>query len=146
MKYVLVVLGLFYFSCTSNKKPLAETLQNDEVMVFYSKRRCFGKCEVYDLQIYTDGSVSFTAIDNLPIKGKYKTVLEDEEFKALKVLLSKGPYKIKSFKKIRDKQVIKLRFKNDLYKYYPSQVGGDLEKINIKLESIVRDIKVKFWK
>lgn len=43
---------------------------------------CFGRCPVYKMKIYADGSVEYEGIQNMVITGKYTTILDKSQMNA----------------------------------------------------------------
>ncbi len=140
MKYILILLILMNISCQSTKKSSELLPINDEPLVVYSKGRCFGKCQVYDLWIFNNGAVYYKGIDHVTIKGGVKSQLQRKELKVLKSLLNTKNLDQIEFRKIKDLPVTKLIYKGKEFKYYSSKSNGSLKKLNATLENIVAQI------
>ncbi|WP_160111923.1 DUF6438 domain-containing protein [Aquimarina sp. AU58] len=143
MKYVMIILIMVSFSCQSTKNTTANTSE-DEALVYYSKGSCMGKCPVYDVWIYEDGSVSYSGIHHVSVKGNIKAKLEEQEFRALKTMLNKDSYEGLAFKKVRDKPITTLRFNGKEYKYYSSRIDGALKEIDTTLKNAIDNITMGY--
>ncbi|WP_159025741.1 DUF6438 domain-containing protein [Aquimarina sp. Aq78] len=143
MKYVMIVLIMVNFSCQSTKNTATDT-SKDEALVYYSKGSCMGKCPVYDVWIYEDGSVFYSGIQHVSAKGNIKTKLKEEEFRALKTILNKGLNEDLAFKKVRDWPITTLRFNGKEYKYYSSKIHGTLKEIDNKLKKAIDSITLGY--
>lgn len=143
MKYTMIVLIMVSFSCQSTKNTSANP-SKDEALVYYSKGSCLGKCPVYDVWIYKDGSVSYSGIHHVSAKGNIETKLEERELRELKTMLNKGPYKDLAFKKVRDWPITTLRFNGKEYKYYSSKLDGALKEIDTKLKNTIDSITLGY--
>ncbi|EZH71340.1 hypothetical protein ATO12_08095 [Aquimarina atlantica] len=143
MKYVMMILIMVSFSCQSTKNTTVNTPQ-DEALVYYSKGSCMGKCPVYDVWIYEDGSVSYSGIHHVSVKGNIKTKLEEQEFRALKTMLNKDLYEDLAFKKVRDKPITTLRFNGKEYRYYSSKIDGALKEIDTTLKNAIDNITMGY--
>ncbi len=56
-------------------------------LVEISKGACFGRCPVYTMIVYTNGTVSYNGKDNTEKKGLYTKQLTDSQLKELKKFL-----------------------------------------------------------
>ncbi|PKV48242.1 hypothetical protein ATE84_0237 [Aquimarina sp. MAR_2010_214] len=139
MKCVMMILIMVGFSCQSTKSTSAN-VSKDEALVYYSKGPCLGKCPVYDLWIYHDGSISYSGINHVSVKGNISRKLEEQELKELKRILNKDSYGDRVFKKIRDRPITTLRFNGKEYKYYSNKIDGALKEIDVKLKNVMNNI------
>lgn len=142
MKYIVIILITAVFSCKSGKNTSVNVL-TDKILVHYSKGSCLGKCPVYDVWIYQDGSVSYLGIRHVSAKRNIKTKLEEKEFRELKTMLNKGIHENMSFKKVRDLPITTLRYNGKEHKYHSSKVDGMAKELNMMLENIVYKISAK---
>ncbi|SHJ30365.1 DUF6438 domain-containing protein [Aquimarina spongiae] len=136
MKYLMMLLVLLNFSCQSSKS----VTEDPEVLVYYSKGRCLGKCPVYDLWVYQDGSFLYSGIDYVSVKGKIKSKLKKKEFNALKSMIDQGSFEKVVLNKGKDRPVTTLRVNGEEYKYYPSALSGDIKELNARMKQIVNQI------
>lgn len=132
---LLILVG---FSCQSTKKTSAVTSES-EALVYYSKSPCRGKCPVYDVWIYEDGSIFYSGISNTT-NGNVKSKLEKQELQELKAMLKQGVYEDLNFKKVLDRPITTLRFNGKEYKYYSSKIDGEIKQLDIKLKNTVDKI------
>lgn len=98
MKLFIIIFIFINFSCNSIQKTL-DTSSQEEAIIYYSKSPCRGKCPVYDLWIYNDGSISYSGISNVPIVKNINKKLDTREIKTLKTILDKDPHQDLIFKK-----------------------------------------------
>ncbi|WP_148639199.1 DUF6438 domain-containing protein [Aquimarina longa] len=139
MKYLIIVCILLNTSCKCKQASKTTSLK-DDVLVYYSKSSCRTTCPVYDLWIYEDGSMSYSGIDNVAIKGIVKSRLNAEELMELKTMLYKEPYKKLPFKRVLDKSITTLQFSKGIYKYYSIEVNDFVKKIDAKIARILDKI------
>ncbi|WP_160114796.1 DUF6438 domain-containing protein [Aquimarina sp. AU474] len=139
MKYIMILLIMINFSCQSTKDASKVSTNENEAMIYYAKGPCRGKCQVFDMWIYEDGSISYTGIRNVTVKGNIKGKLQEQELEDLKTMLDKPEEDI-TFKKVWDWPTTTLRYKNKEYKYYSSKIDGTRKKLDTKLKNIVRKI------
>lgn len=81
--FVILLISVFNISCASHK------VDQQEVLIQVSKKRCLGKCPVYDLYLYQNGEVVFNGIDNVNKLGKTKIKVTKSRLEDIKVLLQK---------------------------------------------------------
>lgn len=86
LNILILLSGIFAFSCSSVKMDTAETATK---LVEFSKSPCFGTCPSYNVIVYTDGSVEYTGKRHVERKGIFKKQLTESEYKALYVALKK---------------------------------------------------------
>lgn len=91
---LIFVLTSFLISCNAKKKATIITVEdnyieteyqfenissNDSLFTSIYKSACFGKCPVYSMKIYNDGSVIYVGKKNVNKIGTYKNKLEKEK-------------------------------------------------------------------
>ena len=136
---MMIVLILIMFSCKSAEKSLEEPSKNN-VLVYYSKGPCLGKCPVYDLWIYKDGTVIYKGVDKVNYKGEIRTNLSSDELEILQSALSEEGFEVENFKRVRDLPITRLKYGIEDRKFYVSKIYGPLKKVNTLLELIVKRI------
>ncbi|WP_271765023.1 DUF6438 domain-containing protein [Aquimarina algiphila] len=139
MKPFIIILICINFSCNTVQKTL-NTSSQKEAIIYYSKSPCHGKCPVYDLWIYNDGSISYSGISNVPVVKNINRKLDNREIKTLKNILDEDPHQDVIFKKRLDRSITTLRFNNKEYKYYNSSDNDYIKKLDKKIKSIVERI------
>ena len=81
-RFSFLVLGLipFVFSCGNSKEiPKSES----EIIFSYRQTSCFGKCPVYNIEIYSDGLVKYEGKHHVSKKGNYIKHLSDEKIEEM---------------------------------------------------------------
>lgn len=84
------LLVLVLSSCHSGKKsqaseaPAAEAESPSYVMVAMKRSACFGKCPVYEVRFYTDGTIEYIGKMNVPRIGHFRAHMRPEEVEALR--------------------------------------------------------------
>jgi len=53
-------------------------------MLKYKKTPCYGKCPIYEVEVYTDGYITYNGKNFVEKIGAYETKISAEEVKALK--------------------------------------------------------------
>ncbi len=139
MKYILIVLIMINFSCQSTKTTASSPVKDVADAIYYSKGPCRGKCQVFDMWIYTDGSFSYTGIRNVTVKGTIEGKLQEEKLEELKKMLDLS-YEDMTFKKRLDWPTTTLRYKGKEYKYHSSKIDGAFKELDTRLKKIVQKI------
>ncbi len=139
MKNAILILVMIFLSCKSVKSE-PEIPQQNDLLVYYSKGRCLGKCPVFDLWIYNNGSFKYIGVDNVSYKGEIKDVIPPNDLVELKYLIKDNDIKSYPFKKGYDLPVTTLRYNQVELKYYSSSVKKSLLKLNTKMEELVDQI------
>lgn len=92
------------------------TIQHDasSPVIQLTKKRCLGKCPVYDLMIYKNGLVTYNGIDNVSKKGLHQFNLPSKKMESLGKLFDDSGFKeIESnTKKGRDFPITQLTYQN----------------------------------
>lgn len=140
MRYIVMILVILNCSCQSTKKTSSMTPNTEDIFLSYSKTRCLGKCAVYNIRIYQDGSMIYEGLEHVKIKGKLKRLLERQELEELKAGLNRVVLKDSSFRKIRDKPVTTLKYNGKKYQYHSTHIKGDLKNIDLAIEKLVQNM------
>ena len=71
------------------------TLQHDtsSPVIQLTKKRCMGKCPVYDLMIYENGLVTYNGIDHVAKKGLHQFNVSSKKMKELVQLFEESGFK-----------------------------------------------------
>lgn len=85
---VIFIASLFlYSSCRTKalaqKSEVQQKKEAKELVIEMSKTMCFGRCPVYEIKIYNDGSCTYTGKLNVEKIGSYSKTIEVEELRAL---------------------------------------------------------------
>jgi hypothetical protein len=135
----MILLLLTICSCKTTKNEILENTQQ-ELLLFYSKGACLGKCPVYDLVVYDNGAVIYNGIAKVEQKGELKNKLSSEQFSELKTILTENLGQPTEFKKIRDVPVTTLRFNDKKYEYHASRSGSALKKVEEKIQGLLSTV------
>ena len=89
----IIVSTLFIssmFLCSScrtkalaQKSEVQQKKETKELLIEMSKTMCFGRCPVYEIRIYDDGSCMYTGKLNVEKIGSYTKTIEADELRAL---------------------------------------------------------------
>jgi hypothetical protein len=86
MKSTFFYLCLCFASVQCATKKLSLTQHNDKLFEM-SKSPCFGKCPVYTVTVFQNGSMQLTAKENMTLKGKYTLQMSQPELNSFKAKL-----------------------------------------------------------
>lgn len=95
MKQLSIIFLILITACSSQKN-----IKND-ALVYFGKTDCLGKCKVYDIYVYKDGTVSYNGLKNVEKKGEYQTKISSEKLKEIKLEIKKIDFSVVD-KKVRD--------------------------------------------
>ncbi|MFY0630634.1 MAG: hypothetical protein JXR05_09650 [Flavobacteriaceae bacterium] len=133
--FSLILLSLMLnTSCNSAK------INSEEPYIQLTKKRCFGKCPVYDLFIYKNGAAQYNGIDNVAKKGKIEFDINSEELTSLKRLFKEANFtslENKPNKRIRDLPITELKFGDKTVSFQGQDIPKEIKKIIKELEFIV---------
>lgn len=141
MKNIMILLVLTMLSCKTNKNGVLDSNQQ-EILLFYSKGACLGKCPVYDLTVLEDGTLLYKGIAKVEQKGELKKKLSSEQMAKLKAILEENLGDPIEFQKIRDVPITTLRFNDKKYEYHSSRTSTSLKKVEEKIQLLVSNIVV----
>ena len=92
------------------------TIQHDasNPVIQLTKKRCLGKCPVYDLMIYKNGLVTYNGIDHVSKKGLHQFSIPSKRIEELNKLFDESGFKeIENDKtKGRDFPITQLTYQN----------------------------------
>lgn len=116
------------------------SLQHDasSPLIQLTKKRCMGKCPVYDLMIYKNGLVTYNGIDHVSKKGLHQFQIPSEKMNELSKLFDRSGFKeIESPKrKGRDIPVTQLTYEDKTLSFQ-GRIPKDVNNIIVALELIV---------
>jgi len=145
MNKVMILLIFIVFSCKSGKDTTFQ-MDKDQVLMHYSKVPCLGKCPVYELWIFNDGTVLYKGINKVARKGEIKSRLSSEEISDLVLLLEHNLTEPKAFKKVRDLPVTRLRYGQKKFGYHVSKIDVRLKEVNSAIEDLVEQAQSNYAK
>jgi len=130
MKKILIPFVLFLMACSSQKK-----IDNDP-LIYYAKTRCLGKCPVFDLTIYNNGSIVYNGIENVVKKGIMKSSISSQKLTVLKDSLINLKLSVKepNNKLKRDIPSTIIKYNGSTYKF---QHGNQFKNIINELNKII---------
>lgn len=127
------------FSCKTGNYSTGKDNQK-EVLIYYSKGPCLGKCPIYDFWVFTDGNFVYKEANktrsNKNIKGQLAFEEVDDLVKFMKEQLGHPTI----FRPIRDKPKTVLRFEDKEFEYYATKINGSLKEVDIKLTGLVNRV------
>lgn len=95
MKQLSILILILLTSCSSQKN-----LKKD-ALVYFGKTACLGKCPVYDVYVYNDGTVSYNGLKNVQKKGSFQAKISSKKLDEIKSEIKKIDFSIVD-KKVRD--------------------------------------------
>ena len=107
MKTIILLCIITVVSCSFLK-------DDDSIVIYYAKSKCFGKCAVFKLTVFQNGNGIYEGIKNVSNVGKYSFSLDDGEFEDLKKIFIENNF-------------------NDLANNYLDDYKRDLQKYTIQL-------------
>lgn len=138
MKYMTLILVFSLFSCGTAKKQA--TVEN-EILAFFSKGACLGKCPVYDITVRSDGSYRYVGVDKINPRGERKGKLSKNQLETLNSLLKKDLTTANVFKKVRDKPVTVLKYLGETYRFYSFKTTVEKAALNNWFNDFVESIE-----
>ncbi len=136
-----MILILALFSCKPGKNKGAGT-DKKNVLLYYAKGPCLGRCPVYHLWVFTDGTILYKGVDKGDQKKEIKSRLSSNAIADLVMLLDSDLVRPMRLNRIRDIPVTTLKFDGKEYEYHASQVKGQLKKVNLKIEGWVTQLSL----
>ncbi len=126
----LIIVLILSVSCS--------TIQHDasSPVIQLTKKRCLGKCPVYDLMIYKNGLVTYNGIDNVSKRGVHQFSIPTKKMEALNKLFDDSGFKdieIKSTKG-RDFPITQLTYQNKTVSFkgnVPKNVHVIIEELEL---------------
>lgn len=137
MKRLMIITLFTIFAC----KCPGDALEKKNVLVQYTKGSCLGKCPVYDLWIYEDGSILYVGLENVEKLGEVKAQLPVKQLNNLKEVIDNIVLEEKYFKLKRDLAVTRLAYNDISIKYNSTALSGKLELLNNLLDGIARQVQ-----
>ncbi|CAL2103126.1 conserved exported protein of unknown function [Tenacibaculum sp. 190130A14a] len=101
--YIIFFFTVIFFSCSAHKDAKSNTL------LYYGKTRCLGKCPVFDMYIYEDGTLFYEGFENVSVIGKKELKLSSKDLSFLKEELNKLSFTVQNQQK-RDLPNIILKY------------------------------------
>ena len=88
---IWVILILIITSCNTTKKATtnkSETNSAKEVtsklpVISFEQTACFGTCPVHKMEVFADGSATYTANRNVKVKGKFSIQLSKDDMQSI---------------------------------------------------------------
>ena len=133
MRVFLCCFIFVIISCKTTKTTVTETPKKS--LVTYSKSSCSGKCPVFSLAIFEDGSFLYTGSANVNTIGEKKGQFNLLHLGYLKNRLDRMPSKNMAFQKIHDKSITSLVYKQQQHQYHSDNVADYAE-----VESFLKDL------
>lgn len=119
-----------------------KSIQHDSSnrMIQLTKKRCLGKCPVYDVFISKGGFLQYNGIDHVEKKGKYEFKVSDEDLLVLQQLFSDvGFEELESSKrKGRDFPVTVLSYHHKIVSFQGLSMPKKIKEIIRKIEEMIK--------
>lgn len=105
---VIILVFTMSVSCSTIKHDASSPV------IQLTKKRCLGKCPVYDLMIYKNGLVTYNGIENVSKKGIYQFSIPTDKIEELNKLFDESGFKQIENDKIkgRDFPITQLTYQN----------------------------------
>ncbi len=131
---LFILILLVSTSCKSVQQ------ENSNRIIQLTKKRCLGKCPVYDVFIDKEGMLSYNGIDNVEKKGIYKIKITDKELRELQLLFSEARFEElkNSRKKGRDLPITQLSYHRKTVSFHGQQMPQKVKEIIRKIEGILK--------
>ncbi|WP_440121567.1 DUF6438 domain-containing protein [Tenacibaculum sp. Ill] len=128
MKYIfLLLIAITLVKCSSSKN-----IKKEEAFLYYGKTQCLGKCPVFDMYVFKDGTVLYEGIKNVPKLGVHEFSIKSGDVQEIKKELEKIDF-TKKEKLTRDFPNTVLKFKG---KRLAIQKNDKVKKLMFLLERI----------
>lgn len=134
------IISLLLLSLMINTSCNSAKINAEEPFIQLTKKRCFGKCPVYELFIYKNGAAQYNGIDNVTKKGKIEFAINDDMLTSLKRWFKEANFTSlnnEPNKRIRDLPITKLKFGNKTVSFQGQDIPEGIKKIIKELELIV---------
>lgn len=139
MKKIILILVIFVSSCKTSKE--VSEINVDDALVHYSKSACLGKCPIYDLWVFENGSVFYKGIKYTSKIGSVNSRVSLDKIKSLEFLLKEADeFSKHEMNKIRDFPITTLEFNGHKIKFHSSRISGKLSAIDTLLKDIAESI------
>lgn len=127
---ILVTLG---FSCSSVKQ------NSSDPFIQLTKKRCLGKCPVYDVFVYQDGLVMYNGIENVKKTGRHQFKISDHQLQELQQLFTNSKFKEleNPEKKGRDFPITQLSYHSKTISFQGQNMSENVKEIVNKIEEMV---------
>ena len=143
MKYLfyliaLVIVCVVYVACNTNRK--IDEVNSTIPLLEFSKYSCRGKCQAYDLTVFSDGSILFEGHKNVENIGLYRSRLSKENLAQLQNVFAKNEFaemEESYLSGARDLQKIRLKFEEKDLSFHKRRAPEALKEILIYLEKII---------
>jgi hypothetical protein len=135
MKNVLFILIV---TLTVSCKPVEQ--ESSSQVIQLTKKRCLGKCPVYDVIIKENGLLSYHGIDHVEKKGKHEFKISEKELQELKLLFLQSKFKElkKPIHKGRDLPITRLSYHHKTVSFQGQNMPGKIKEIINKIETMVK--------
>lgn len=133
MKMLLGLILMMSFSCNTVKQDPSDPL------IQLTKKRCFGKCPVYDLYVYKDGLVKYNGIDHVKRRGKHEFTLSEDQLTEIKNVFEAAGFETleSQEKKVRDLPITQISFQHKKVQFIGNDIPKEVKKGIEFLERIV---------
>lgn len=140
---ILIFLILISFSLIS-----CSNRNNDgSVLIHYSKSKCFGNCEVYDLTIFSNGEVKYNGIKNVEYLGEYYSEISSQKINDIRVLFKNSNFHQLSptylNKSVRDLPRLRIQFENKKVEFHKRKAPKNLLELSGSIEQLLTQLSLK---
>ncbi|PKV53169.1 hypothetical protein ATE84_5305 [Aquimarina sp. MAR_2010_214] len=132
----------FNLFSSDGSRRITNQINQNKVLLHYSKRSCRGIGPEYDLWIFTDGKVLYEEVYESEHGKEIMGVLSREEIYDLTILLKKDLDSSEHVKNVRGFPVTILKFKGRELEYHASIIDGALKTVDNKIEYLLGKLQM----
>jgi len=127
---MLITILIMSISCSTIKHDASIPV------IQLTKKRCLGKCPVYDLMIYKNGLVTYNGIENVSKRGVHQFNIPTKKIEELNKLFDQSGFKdiVNDKKKGRDFPITQLTYHNKTISFkgnVPKNVHVIIEELEL---------------
>lgn len=145
MKYTILsiailTVSIILFSCTTKKKAINTNSYVPIIRLF--KSNCFGKCKVYNFNIYENKMMTYKGVKNVENIGDFYSTIDKEQYKSLIDYIRTNNFKTFETTYLsgaRDSQTIEIEYNRQIVKFHKRKTPQLLIIILNKLDAIINN-------
>lgn len=138
LSIVILAVTFILFSCTTKQKVIKT--DPDVAIIRLSKSSCFGKCKVYNFNIFKNKTMTYKGIKNVEKIGDFHSTIDEEQYKNLIEYLQTNnfeTFETTYLSGAKDLQTIEIEYNGQIVKFHKRKAPQLLITILNKLDEIV---------
>ncbi len=138
LSIAILAVTFILFSCTTKKKVIKP--DPDVPIIRLSKSSCFGKCKVYNFNIFENKTMTYKGIKNVENIGDFHSTIDKEQYKTLIEYFRTNNFKTFETTYLsgaRDLQAIEIEYNRQEVKFHKRKAPQLLITILNKLDEII---------